>query len=268
MDIKQDLHIHTCFSDGALRPETIVDRWKSEGYKLIAVTDHDDIEGSRIAYNYAKGRGIVVIPGIEFDSCDELSDEIHILGYNVDYDNKTLKKVLSDVKRWRAQRNDLMLKALNNMGYDISIDDLLEVNGGHFIGKPTFAQVMVNKGYFENLSEVFDKVFTVEPELKSIVKKTLRSDYVIRLIHEAGGIAVLAHPMQQRRKGESDEVFYKRIIKFMDRFREYGIDAIECSHPSATEDEARGLREYAAMYKLKTTTGSDFHSDNNKRVYR
>lgn len=268
MDIKQDLHIHSCFSDSVLTPVEIVDRWKRDGYKLIAITDHDEIEGSRIAYDYAKGRGIVVIKGIEFDSYDEMSDEIHILGYNLDFNNKELKKALSDVRQWRAKRNDEMLSALNELGYEITIDDLLEINDGHFIGKPTFARAMIKKGYVSDIGEAFSKVFEVEPSIRNIKKKTLRSDYVVRLIHEAGGIAVLAHPMQQRKADETDEVFYKRIIGFMDKFREYGIDAIECSHPSASESEAKGLREYARMYKLKTTTGSDFHSDDMKRVYK
>ncbi len=268
MEIKQDLHIHTCYSDGDMRPEEVVDRWKAAGYKMIAITDHDEIEGSRIASSYAKGRGIIVISGIEFDSCDEMSDEIHILGYNIDYDNENLKRALSDIKLWRAKRNDEMLEALCKLGYEITVDDLIEVNDGNFIGKPTFAKVMLDKGYVSSISEAFEKVFTVEPSIKSIVKKTHSSEYIVKLIHDAGGIAILAHPMEQKRSDESTEDFYRRIIKFMDCFRAYGIDGIECSHPSATEEEEHALREYAAIYKLKTTTGSDFHSDTNKREYR
>lgn len=265
--LKQDLHIHSCFSDGALEPEEIVDRWLDAGYKLISITDHDEIDGSKAAYEYAKGKGIKVLPGVEMDSFDEFGDDIHILGYNIDYENKALRKALFDIKKWRAQRNDQLLAALNEAGYEVSIDELIDVCAGHFIGKPTFAKVLIAKGYVSSIDEAFTEIFEKLDSIKKIKKRTLRSEFVIRLIKEAGGVAVLAHPMEHKRDGEGDEAFYRRIIKLMDKFREYGIDGIECGHPSADLEEQEALKAYAGMYELSMTTGSDFHSDNDTRRY-
>lgn len=264
---KQDLHIHTVYSDGDMTPKGIVDKWKHDEYKIIAVTDHDDIEGSRIAHEYADGMGIVVIPGIEFDTCDELSREIHMLGYNFDYDNKKLNEKLSEVKKNRAIRNDEYIKVLNELGYELTIDDLLSVNEGHFVGKPTFARVLLDKGYVKSIGEAFSEVFT-KPEISCIHKETPSAKEIIDLIHEAGGYAVMAHPMEQRHKGESNEEFYPRVKVIMDKMREYGVDGIECDHPSAQPEEVIALREYAAFHKLKMTSGSDFHTDKYKRKYR
>ena len=83
-DVKKDLHLHTYYSDGVLSPEEVTDRWASEGYKLIAVTDHDGIEGSLVALEYAADKDITVVPGIEFDSVDPLGRDLHILGYGFD----------------------------------------------------------------------------------------------------------------------------------------------------------------------------------------
>lgn len=267
-DIKKDMHIHSCFSDGDLRPEEIVDRWEAEGYKLIAITDHDGIDGSIIACNYCRGKSIVVVPGIEFDSDDELGSKLHILGYNIDFNNPALKKTLTDIKLWRARRNDEMMKALNNLGYEITIDELFAVSDGNYIGKPTFAKVMIEKGYVKDVNEAFSRVFDKEESLKGLAKQTLRSKDVIDLIHEAGGIAILAHPMEQIRKDEKPEDFYKRVLVIMKKFIEYGIDGIECSHPSASESETAALRQFAAEHKLIATSGSDFHSDKIQRSYR
>lgn len=267
MNIKKDMHIHSCFSDGDLRPETIVDRWESAGHKLIAITDHDGIEGSIIACKYAETKSINVIPGIEFDSEDDLGKDLHILGYHIDFDNPRLQSALFELKRWRAQRNDEMLEILSDLGYEISIDDLIAVNDGNYIGKPTFARVLIDKGYVKDLNEAFNEVFDKEPRLNSVTKKTLRSHEVIEIIHAAGGTAVLAHPIQQKRKGETDEEFFPRLVQLLDLFRLYGIDGIECEHPSASAEEALALKNYAEKYKLTVTCGSDFHSDKMKRKY-
>ncbi len=267
-DIRKDMHIHSCFSDGDLTPEEIVDRWEAEGYKMIAVTDHDGIDGSIAACSCSRGRSIVVVPGIEFDSDDELGTKLHILGYNIDFNDPDLKRVLSEIKLWRARRNDRMLQALNSLGIEISVDDLLAVNGGNYVGKPTFARVMIDKGYVKDVNEAFSKYFDAEESLKNLGKQTMQSKDVVELIHKAGGIAILAHPMEQRRKDEAADEFYERIVVLMKRFIEYGIDGIECGHPSATEDEERALRAFAAEHDLIATTGSDFHSDKAKRSYR
>lgn len=263
---KADLHIHTFYSDGKLSPEAVVDRWISEGYDTIAITDHDGIEGSIKGMEYAYGKGVTFIPGIEFDSSDELGKDIHVLGYGIDYNNKDLRSVLRDLIIKRARRNDAMMAALNDRGCGITLDEIGEMNEGRYVGKPTFASILVKKGIVGTNDEAFNTLFR-EPELRKIRKETLSSEKVVDVIHQAGGLAVLAHPMEQRHLGESFKDFRPRLYAILDRMREYGVDGIECFHPSADPERAELLCEYAEQNGLIITRGSDFHSDSQKRNF-
>lgn len=266
----KDYHIHSYYSDGELSPKQIVDRWFEKGYKLISITDHDGIDGSIEGYEYVKANNIDIqlIPGIEFDSEDELAPEIHILGYGFDYKNAELKDALSKVTIWRAVRNDKIHKVIKDLGYDVSLDDLEAVNGGRYTGKPTFAQALINKGYFKSISEVFDKLLDANEDIDSIKKEKLSSKEVIDVIHAAGGIAIMAHPMEYIRKDENIEEYMPSLVQLMGKMVEYGIDGIECVHPSATHIETLWLEECAKKNNLVMTNGSDFHSDKNVRIYK
>lgn len=264
---KSDLHIHTYYSDGDLSPEEIVDRWHAQGYKVISITDHDGIEGSLIGMNYAAGiKDITFILGVEFDSVDEAGKDIHILGYGFDHSNPELMNALHNILRSRAERNDRLMAAIEKLGYKITPDDVAKVNEGRYVGKPTFARILFNKGYTTDPQQAFRTIFK-DPSISRIDKETLRSDQVIDLIHTAGGLAVLAHPMEQRRTGEEYEAFLPRMYKLLDRMKGFGIDGIECRHPSANELQAELLSEYAEKYSLLKTGGSDFHTDRNPRDF-
>ncbi len=266
-DLKKDLHMHTCFSDGELTPKQIIDLRKSEGYELLAITDHDGIEGSVLVAPYADYAGVRFLYGIEFDSEDELGKDIHILGYGFDPDDPVLKKALYNIIIERAKRNDKFMEALNRRGYGITLDDIGSINEGRFIGKPTFALILKQKGIVDNVQEAFSTIFQ-EPDIKSIKKETYSTRKVIELIHGAGGLAVLAHPIEQRHRGDSYEDFKPRLYALMDRMMEYGIDGIECCHPSADEEQQKLLTAYAKEHGLMITKGSDFHSFENSRDYK
>jgi predicted metal-dependent phosphoesterase TrpH len=265
-DVRKDLHLHTFYSDGRLSPHEIIDRWASEGYELIAITDHDGIDGSVVGWDYAAEKGIGYIQGIEFDSADKLGRDMHILGYGFDYNSPELRDALDTILLERAARNDAMLAAIRDLGYDITMDDIIADNEGRYIGKPTFARVLARKGYVENANDAFATIFR-EPTVRVIRKKTFSSEEVIRLIHAAGGLAVLAHPMEQRHLEETYNQFTERLYPILNRMREYGIDGIECYHPSADEVQAEVLREYAEAHGLVVTAGSDFHTDYQKRDF-
>ncbi len=270
-DVKKDLHIHTFFSDGELSPLEVVDKWKSEGYELIAITDHDGIEGSVIGAEYASSLGLGFITGIEFDSfddagCDGIDRDLHILGYGVDLGSPILGGVLDDILRKRESRNSRMFAALNDMGYGISDEDIMSINEGRYVGKPTFARILVNKGFARTPAEVFDTIFRSDA-IRAVSKEPYSSKDVIDTIHGAGGLAVLAHPMEQRHRDESLEDFIPRLIRLLDRMVAYGIDGIECKHPSASEALSSLLEDYARERGLITTEGSDFHSDKLRRDF-
>ena len=265
-DVKKDLHIHTCYSDGELTPQQVVDRWRGEGYKIIAITDHDGIEGSMIGMDYALGMDITFIPGVEFDSEDALGREIHILGYGYDYHNDKLRSTLLEMILRRARRNDQLMAALNSMGYEITLDDIGEINEGRYVGKPTFATILSKKGYIDNPQDAFKSIFR-DDSIRKVQKQTDASKDIIDLIHEAGGLAFFAHPMEQRHLGEPFEEFRPRLYALLERMKEYGVDGIEVYHPSASEEQSELLREYAEKNGLLMSRGSDFHTDKNKRDF-
>ena len=265
-DLKKDLHMHTLYSDGALTPKEVIDMRVAEGYELLAITDHDGIGGSVAGFPYAKEIGLPFIYGIEFDSEDPLGKDIHMLGYGFDPEDDAFLDKLIEVLTCRNERNERYRKALNKMGYDITPEEVKSVNKGRYVGKPTFATILVNKGVVSSIPEAFSTIFR-EPELKTIEKVTLPSEEVVQVIHAAGGLAVMAHPMEQRRMGESLEDFKPRMFTILDKMREYGIDGIECMHPSANEEMSELLMEYADKYGLIITEGSDIHSVTHKRDY-
>lgn len=265
-DVKKDLHIHTNYSDGALSPQEVVDRWISEGYEMIAITDHDGIGGSELVIDYARDRGLTFIPGIEFDSVDEIGKDLHILGYGFDYDCVEMRDALNNILLERAARNEALLAAINALGYPITMDDVIEVNEGRYIGKPTFSFVLTQKGYAKSSQDAFNTIFR-EPTVRRIRKKTLRTKEVIDLIHTAGGLAVMAHPMEQRHFDEPYDQFTERMYLILNKMRAYGIDGIECYHPSASEVQSEVLRKYTVSHGLVVTRGSDYHSDFHTRDY-
>jgi len=266
-DEPKDMHIHTAFSDGVLEPEDICKKWAEDGYKIIAITDHDGIGGSQIGVKIAPEYGLELIPGIEFDSMDALGKEIHILGYGIDFNNEVLQAALEQSSKWRDERNEEMLAVLREIGYDITDEEIYAVNQGRFVGKPTFARVLVKQGYAESVSEVFDVILKKDERLTSVMKRAMQSKEIIDIIHAAGGIAIMAHPMEQKRRSESQEEFRPRLVTILDKFVEYGVDGFECWHPSASEENSVFLQEYADAHGLLKTRGSDFHYVGIKRDY-
>ena len=261
--LKKDLHMHTRFSDGEMTPQELIDMRVAEGYELLAITDHDGIGGSVAGAPYAESLGLQFIYGIEFDSEDVLGKDLHILGYGFDPHNEEFMDTLIYVTDERRNRNEKFRDCLNKRGYGITPEEIWNVNNGRYVGKPTFATVMVQKGIVKDVREAFDTVFK-EADLKAIKKVTLSSREVIKVIQNAGGLAVMAHPMEQRRANESFEDFKPRMYEIMDRMREYGIDGIECFHPSASPEQSELLVAYAKEHGLMITRGSDFHSKENR----
>ncbi len=265
-DLKKDLHLHTLYSDGALTPKEVLKMRADEGYELLAITDHDGVEGSVYGEKYAEELGVKYISGIEFDSEDELGKDIHMLGYGFDPDHPAFNLAIGKILKQRNDRNNRFLKALNDKGYDISYDELYAVNEGRFMGKPTFASVLIKKGFVKSHSEAFNTIFR-DPEIRSIKKETLHTKEVVDIIHAAGGLAVMAHPMEQRHLDETFEEFKPRMYEILDRMLCYGIDGIECHHPSADPVQQEMLVEFANEHGLMITRGSDFHSYASRRDF-
>ena len=261
MEPKVDFHIHTWFSDGQSAPADIVKQAKAHGYDMIAITDHDGIDGVREAMAAGAEEGLEVIPGIELATETDDGIGLHILGYYIDIENHHLNQVLEDLRRKREKRNQRLLNLLSRMGYPLSEEDLTLRPGQDFIGKPVIARAMVKKGYIEKMKDAFAPGrFLETPEAKEIKKEKLKVQDAIALIREAGGLAVLAHPVQIREFGDpKTDAFFEKVDQLVRDLKEEGLGGLECFHKDHDRMQALRFTAIAENHQLRATRGSDFH---------
>lgn len=245
-----DLHSHTKASDGEKTLEELIDLAISKNISTLAITDHDTVDGLEIAENYAKNKNIKIIPGVELSAHVE-KGQMHILGLFVDYKNTKFLEKLNYLKKSRALRNDKFINELNKMGYQITMEELKAVSGGKTIGKPHFAKVFLSKNYIKTKNEMFDNFFN-KPPLNKYKRDSYSPKDSIKMIKEAGGIAILAHP--QTLKLSFDELRDK--IK---ELKSYGLDGLECYHSNQTPEEMIEFNKIANELGLIITKGSDYH---------
>ena len=279
---KIDLHMHSTFSDGVFTPAELVELRKNEGYDVVAVTDHDGAKGVKEALAAGKASGVTVIPGIEIgtvfntagiipgagdSSMGEGEIELHILGYNIDPDNKALNDQMQVIKDFRDRRNQKLLWYFQEKGYDIKYDDLIRNPGQDYVAKPDFAWVFVNRGYVRNVTEAFrSEKFLAAKAVQRLKQMPYPTKDAMDLIRGADGVPVLAHPMKIKGIGEkgSDE-FFDDLIRLLTQLKEWGLYGLECYHPSASEQDSERLVDIAHRTGLKITKGSDYHGPQNKK---
>lgn len=245
-----DLHTHTKASDGENTAQELIDLAIKRGVKALAITDHDTMDAIEPAMDYARDKAILLIPGIEFDTKCE-SGKMHILGLFVDYTNKNLKEKLLNIKRQRDDRNTKFIEEFNKLGFDITLEELKEISDGKIIGKPHFGRIFLKKNYIGKMGEIFDKYFNQSP-FKEIVKTIYTPQEVIKIIKEANGIAILAHPQTLNL---NEQELRKKIIEL----KRYGLDGMECYHSKQTAEEMSLFKEIAEENDLLITKGSDYH---------
>ncbi len=248
--MKFDLHLHTTYSDGRLSPTEIVDLAFKKGLSGIAITDHDTIAGVEEAIKQSKNyNNFKVIPGIEFSTIYE-NEEVHILGYFIDYKNKELIKTSEDLIDSRYIRAEKIIDKLNNLGYNINIDDVLSLSKDKFIGRPHIARVLINKGYFHKIQEVFN-ILLNSGKPAYVERYRMSVSEAINIIKSNKGFSILAHPGLLKNK---------RII---DHCISMGIDGIECIHSKHSDHEINSFAKIANENNLIITGGSDCHGDTN-----
>lgn len=261
MALKMDLHIHSTCSDGTMRPIDLVKKYQKEEYTVIALTDHDGIDGVKEAQIAGEALGITVYSGIEFGTKLPDGPELHILGYRFDIENEALKARLADILRARRERNSKLLVVLQEMGYDITEEDLKQRPDQTYIGKPNFALALMKKGYISQPSEAFQPgKFLESEEARAVKKERITPQEAISLILGAGGIPVLAHPMKVKNIGEKgSEEYFQNLSEILRTLKKAGLKGLECFHPSATHEQALRLVDLAGKYHLHITQGSDYH---------
>lgn len=242
---KSDLHIHTTASDGKLTPKQIVELAQERELELISITDHDTIGGYEEAKTEGLKRGIEVIPGVEITS-DFKDEECHILAYCFDLNDSNMLSFLNDQSLIRVERAQKIIKKLNKLGFDITFDEVRAMAGKGVIARPHIAAVLVEKGYVANYREAFIRYLgNHAPAYYKCKYKSVEE--IISIVHDAGGVVILAHPGTHY----SDHDLHE--------FIEMGIDGFEYIHPSHNYLLQKKYERLADKYGLLKTGGSDFH---------
>ncbi len=246
-----DLHLHTTASDGVLTPSEIVRYAKSRGLQAIAITDHDTIEGCEEGSSEGEKLGFEVISGIEI-SAEHSPGSMHILGFFLDIHHALLNERLEYLQRARAERNPKIIEKLNQLGVRITYEEVLKASGGGQVGRPHFANVLIEKKYVRSFQEAFER-FLKKGAPAYVDKVRFTSKEALHFINEAKGVAVLAHPNTLGLGGHSD--LEKLILRLVDE----GLKGIEVYYPEHSSAEIGQYKALAERFGLLSTGGTDYH---------
>lgn len=250
-----DLHVHTTASDGTASPAEAVKLAKVAGLSAIAITDHDTVSGYAEAAEAGKALGVEVIPGIEIST--KYGRAVHILGYYIDPDSDKLAPVLEWVVRDRDERNRKMAGLMAADGLPVSYEEMHR-RFGAVIGRPHFAEVLVELGLAKDVRDAFDR-YVEKGQKYYLPRNFLSIERSVEIIREAGGIPVLAHPFQYK----LDDVGLRELIEHC---MESGLKGIECRYSGYSTEQSKYLGRLAEEYGLIKTGGSDFHGENKKHI--
>ena len=250
-----DLHLHTTASDGTFTPSDLVERARSAGLSIFSITDHDTTAGLAEARAAAGPEGLELVDGIEISAVEDGRD-VHVLGYFIDPQSAVLRSFLDRQREDRLRRVREMGARLAALGAPIDVEPILaEALRGRSVGRPQIASALLARGHVATRDEAFDR-FLEYGGPAFVARCGASASEVISIIHEAGGLASLAHPGLLRR----DHLIAPLAAA--------GLDALEVrhsDHDAATESKYRAL---AKTFGLLVTGGSDFHGDNGHRVCR
>ncbi|NBV74915.1 MAG: PHP domain-containing protein [Methylococcaceae bacterium] len=251
MTLRYDLHCHSTASDGALSPRDLVSRAFEQGVNVLALTDHDTVDGLGEARLQAQQLGIRLINGIEL-SCTHLNQCLHIVGLNIDPDHPGLREGLSKQQALRDERAKRIADKLAKKGIPGVYEAVLVNSGKGEITRTHFAEYLLRQAYVNSMQEAFDRYLNKgQPAYVSTSWASLEE--VVSWIVNAGGIAVLAHPLR-----------YKLSNKWINRalavFKEAGGQGIEVVNGRGSLEEVRLAQQFAERHQLVASTGSDFHA--------
>lgn len=247
-----DLHIHTNRSDGIFTPKEVVDRAWEEGFAAIGIADHDTIKGVKEVLDYAVGVGMELVPAVEL-SCEYSGFDLHILGYYIKLDDPGLSSFLERAQRARLIRAQKMVERLTRQGVKLDFSKVKELAQSGALGRPHIAQALLEEGYVANYDEAFVR-FIGYHSPAYVAKFRILPAEAIELIHQASGLAVLAHPSSY-----NSEELINEVIRS-------GLDGIEVWHPNHSPQEVEMYLELARSKNLLVTGGSDCHGGRKGRV--
>ncbi len=260
-----DLHVHSTESDGTLTPEEVVTAAADAGLAAIALTDHDTVSGVKKAQAAADACGLELVPGIELSTEYAIpgkkasGKEIHIVGLFIDPEDPVLLKKTKEFRECRDSRNEKIVAALRQEGFAITMEALTAENPDSVITRANIARFLYNHGCIRNIQEAFDKY--IGDGCRCYVGRFKVSPMeAVALIKQAGGTAILAHPLLYHMGTES-------LKQLIDTLREAGLDGIEAIYGTYTDGDERLVRKLAAENGLLISGGSDFHGSNKPAIH-
>ncbi len=242
-----ELHCHTTASDGAYTPSELVRVARMKGVGVLAVTDHDTIDGHAEAIAAGAVNGVHVIPGIEISSLSP-AGEVHILGYGLEPSDAETRDRIARLRTSRESRARRILAKLDDLGKPVAFERVKRLAGDAMIGRPYIAAAMVESGHVLTKQQAFDE-YLAEGQPAFAPNDALTPAEAVELIHRAGGAAVVAHPGLY--KGDTTEMLIELI--------RHGLDGVEVFYPLHTPQQIECYVAFAARHKLLATGGSDFH---------
>jgi len=246
--VKADLHLHTTASDGRLEPDEIVSLAVSVGLDVIAITDHDTTDGVVPALAAARSvKSLKVIPGVE-NHTDVTRGEVHVLGYFIDYTDKKLIAILQKLRESRRGRAQKMIAKLRDLGMKIDWQRVSELAQGGTIGRPHISQALLEKGYVSSEKEAFDK-YIGHNGPAYVERYKLLPVEVVKLILEARGLPVLAHPAD-----------ISDLDELVPKLKAAGLIGLEVYYRDYDSDTIAKLAKIAKKYNLIPTGGTDYHA--------
>lgn len=253
-----DLHAHTTVSDGTLSPTQLVELAARSGLVALAVTDHDHVGGIEEARRAGARLGVEIVPGIEL-SVTHSAGDVHVLGYLFDPQHPGLLAALEELRLHREGRAARIVEALQAHGVPVTMEDVAReamASQGGSVGRPHVARALMRRGLVASIEEAFDR-WLADGRPGAVPKRRLTAQEAFALVHEAGGVAVLAHPVTLPAAARVGTIRELAAL---------GLDGIEVWHSKHTRDDAADFLALAQETGLVATGGSDFHGENKPDV--
>jgi predicted metal-dependent phosphoesterase TrpH len=245
-----DLHLHTTFSDGSQTPAEVLGLAKKAGVIALAITDHDIVDGLLEAFQTGAELGIEVIPGVEISSRHG-NRELHILGYFLEWRDPELNGRLATLRESRHTRNPRIIQKLNELGLDLTYEEVRTLAGPASVGRPHIARVLMNKGYVTSAKDAFDR-YLAEGKPAYVERDLPAPAEAIAWIKAARGVAVLAHPTWVKESAEG-------LFKLCDKLKLEGLGGVEVHYSTHNKRQTSEYLNLAKQLDLLVTGGSDFH---------
>lgn len=245
-----DLHIHSHFSDGTASPAALIDLAVKSGVRGLSLTDHDTVEGVGEFLAYGRQFDLEVFSGLEISALHR-EFSLHILGYGFDHHNYELRRWLERLQEGRNKRNREIIDKLKIMGHDINFEELAQISPNGQTGRPHIAKLLKKRGIVQTTEDAFSQ-FIRKGGPAFAERFAYSATESIDMIHQAGGIAVLAHPVFLEQQTNALSLVIAELV-------ERGLDGIEIFYPTHSPTLQKKLRTLALKYHLVVTGGSDYH---------